>query len=184
MFTSCCRFITRVLRSFVHSHCQSSRLTPTLSPSSPSSKEVLDSLRRLPRSGTKSFMRKHRLIGPLRAAVSSVTVRIRHRDGLHRLGVARSRVLMTGVAFSHLRRRRHRPDAAVVVRGREDLSRFGVRRRVSASRDALVQLHLVRRELTRRPRVVAPVELKHLALEPPRFARIPTERCTPPGFQP
>ena len=89
--------------------------------------------------------------------------------------------MMTGVVFSHLRRRRHRPDAAVVVRGREDLSRSGVRRRVSASRDALVQLHLVRRELTLRPRVVAPVELKHPALEPPRFARFQPNVALHPG---
>mmetsp|Transcript_4861 Transcript_4861/g.20004 ORF Transcript_4861/g.20004 Transcript_4861/m.20004 type:complete len:365 (+) Transcript_4861:58-1152(+) len=130
--------------------------------------------------------RKHRLIGTLRVALafpgfSRVTVRIRHRDGLLRLGVARLHVLMTGVAFSHLRRRRRRPDAVVVVRGREDLGRFGVRRRGSASRDALVQLHLVRRELTLRPRVVAPVVLKHLALEPPRFARLQPDVALHPG---
>lgn len=34
MSITSCRFITIVLRSFVHSHCQSSSLTPTLSPSS------------------------------------------------------------------------------------------------------------------------------------------------------
>ena len=103
-------------------------------------------------------------------AVRRVVVRVRERDRhLRRLVgvcVRRGSCFFLFLLLLRLGRGGQRPDAFVVVVRREDLLPLR-----AVTRDARVQLNLVRHQLTAWPRAVAPVVLPYRTLDPLRFAR-------------